>query len=335
MTHLNSADISKEVYTIEPLVRRLTHAYASYKVLHSETVSVGGKREWGSLNHYTGSEIYHLVVDFTQEHPNSVHVKKYELVKDLNEYQKNLGMTIEEANKNFQIENKHIWATDISKVESIEQGFIAPFQVNDKRMGEYAIYHTSLNDISKLVSIVTVKTQVELFKMFDNAKRFATNFSLQEMVTLGYLTVADHTSWLGAEGSHVHAVVAYFRKISGGLRYFSLETWCGGNNWKSQEHSPNPAYPTSDTVTCKKCLAIIEKRQAVVQRTPTTKSNASKTTKPVTPAKVDTKKVPDAEIFAEAKALGVTWKEHTHAGINRMRAIMAIKAHKSSFPVKG
>ena len=42
----------------------------------------------------------------------------------------------------------------------------------------------------------------------------------------------------------------------------------------------------------------------------------------------DFKGMSDDDVFKLAKRLKVTWKEHTHVGINRMRAIMAIKEGK-------
>ena len=77
---------------------------------------------------------------------------------------------------------------------------------------------------------------------------------------LGSNTVADHTSWLGKNGQHVHAVVAHFRQLPDRVLYFSLETWCGGNHWLAHEHSPKPEYPREDTVTCRKCLKKIRQR---------------------------------------------------------------------------
>ncbi|MNE90181.1 hypothetical protein D3C80_1876690 [compost metagenome] len=96
--------------------------------------------------------------------------------------------------------------------------------------------------------------------MFDATEHIAVNFSIEELLENGYLTVGDHTSWLGVSGTHVHAVKAYFRNIKGKYIYYHLDTWCGGNHWKAHEHSPKPVYPNEKDVTCKKCLKIISKR---------------------------------------------------------------------------
>lgn len=223
------------------------------------TVKIGGSVFRGIPSTYKT-----MIVDMRQEYDaDGYKDPEYILVEKLSDWESEKGIKVDYVNRKYQEENIHIWSKSINEVEELpitilkKDWSIKPFEVNDSKLGHYAVY----NDKGTLEHIIWIGEYEELFKLMDKIKTIASNFTVYELNELGYLSKADHTSWLGQSGQKVHAVVAYFRELDGKLKYYQLDTWCSGNHWQAHEHSPKPIYPTEEHVTCKKCLKKIIKNQ--------------------------------------------------------------------------
>jgi hypothetical protein len=231
--------------------------YGEQELIHVEEIGIGGKKNWNS-GYYDGEQRQYLMVAF----PNVMHLDRFEqrwvLVDDIEEWQKENDCNIKEMNHRHLMANKEKWLVEVDAIESEKLGhqpYIKPIEVDESREGYYGAY----NNRGKLLYIVYM-TKENMFAFFDKVKRWANNFSLGEMVDNGYVSVKSHMSWLGQNGKNVHAVEAYHRVIGDEIVYFSLQTWCSGNHWKSIEHSPIVKYPNSEEVTCKKCLKKMERK---------------------------------------------------------------------------
>ena len=237
---------------IESIVTRWKKLYGAQAVEWYEMIKYGGKRRWGG--ELEGAETKFLVANLQTQLREWSDTPKWEIVDhvDLDR--------IRRINRDFAEAHIDRWITPLAGVVKVDERYrIDPWDVDGQRMGLYAVH----SSIGQLRYIVRVTTQDELFSLFDRVEQYASNFELRELVELGYLTVADHTSWLGKAGSHSHAVVAHFRQLPDKVVYFRLDTWCSGNHWLAHEHSPKPVTPTLENVTCKKCQKAIQKRQSV------------------------------------------------------------------------
>lgn len=250
MLSIDSVDSLSYRGVLQNRTAQVISLYGRQALTHVELIEVGGKRRFGSRQR-DGAELMHLVVDLQQ--PADWRAK-WQIVPPVD------LQAIEAANRAHVDANQDRWLTrvqDLHLLTDVEGLYIIDWSVDAERFGLYAIY----NGEQQLLHLVPVANHQDLFDLFDRARTKARNWTREDLVDLGYLTKADHTSWLGAKGQHVHAVVAYFRQLPGTdtLVYFSLDTWCSGNHWSSREHSPKPVYPNAEHVTCSKCLRKIAK----------------------------------------------------------------------------
>jgi hypothetical protein len=230
--------------------------FGEQELIHVEQIHIGGKHSYYT-GMYEGAEKKYLMVAFPNVKDLPSYEQKWIIIDDLEKWEEENQCNVKEMNYRHLLANKNKWLVNIDQISSTELGnrpYIKPIQVDENREGLYGVYHTS----GKLLYIVDM-TKENMFAFFDKVKRYASNFSFQEMVDNGYLSMKPMMSWLGENGKNIHAVNSYFRKIGAEIVYYTLETWCAGNHWKSIEHSPIPKYPNTDEVTCKKCLKKMER----------------------------------------------------------------------------
>lgn len=232
--------------------------YGDQELYHVQEIQVGGK-----LNHYTGlyqgAEKKYIVVDFPKAKEMKAWDDRWIAVDDIEQWQEENGIDYKAVNHAYLLDNKGKWLVDIDEIDARSVGVnpkIKPIEVDENREGLYGVY----SERGKLHYIVDM-TMENMFSFFDKLKRYAVNFTLSEMVENGYVSIKSQMSWLGQNGKNIHAVEAYHRVIGEDIVYFSLQTWCSGNHWLSNEHSPVAEYPSEDKVTCKKCLKKMEKKK--------------------------------------------------------------------------
>lgn len=234
---------------IESVVGRWKRDFGQQAVVWFEEILFGGKMRFGGVG-YEGAQTKYLVAHLQTKAREYSDTPQWEIVDTVDRE------AIARANREYVEAHIHRWMTPIQGVSKIEGGCrLDPWSVDGDRMGLYALHNLH----GQLCYMVRVESMGDLFELFDRAHRYASNFQREELVDMRYLTIAQHTSWLGKNGSHVHAIEGYFRKLDNEYVYFSLDTWCEGNHWLSQEHSPKPVHPTAAHVNCKKCLKKIEK----------------------------------------------------------------------------
>jgi hypothetical protein len=254
--HIRSMASSRSI--VMNWVDKWISTYGEQEIYHVEQIHIGGK-----YNHYTGiyqgaEQKYLLIEIVTAKDLKSWDEGRYEIIDDIKVWEEEKGIDIKSMNHQYVLDNRKKWLVKIDDIEKKVLGMkpvIRPLQVDDNREGYYGVYH----EFGKLLYIVEM-TSENMFSFFDKVRGYATNFSFAEMVENGYLSVESHMSWLGQNGKNVHAVESYFRVIEDEIIYFSLQTWCSGNHWRSYEHSPIAKYPNEKEVTCKKCLRKMEKK---------------------------------------------------------------------------
>lgn len=253
--HIRSMASSRSI--VMNWVDKWISIYGEQEVFHVEEIHIGGK-----YNHYTGiyqgAEKKYLLIEIPTVKEMKSWDERHEIIDDIKVWEEEKGIDIKKMNHQYVLDNHKKWLVNVDSIEKKSLGlspYIKPLQVNDNREGFYGVYHEN----GKLLYIVDM-TMENMFAFFDKVKRYAVNFSFGEMVDNGYLSVESNMSWLGQNGKNIHAVESYFRVIGDEIIYFSLQTWCSGNHWRSHEHSPIAEYPTAEKVTCKKCLKKMEKK---------------------------------------------------------------------------
>lgn len=235
--------------------------YGQQELIHYMHIQVGGEKIGSTWNsYYINKESKYLVIDFrtARKQYDSEWCKDYDCDFQIVNPEDIDKDEIDDMNADFQLDNLDKWfRADVNEITAKNRldYQICPFKINEDRRGMYVV-----TSGVKFKHIVLAIDEKSLFDMCDKFDSIPSNFTLHEMVDMGYLKVEDHMSWLGQQGSHVHAVLAYFRKKPDKSVYYRLDTWCGGNHPLAHEHSPTPEYPTAEKVSCKKCLKKIQKK---------------------------------------------------------------------------
>lgn len=270
MFHIMSFRSSQQVLdgNIENRVKR----FGKQTKVYAEKFQIGGKRDH-YLGGYRDAEEKYFVVKTESEYPIYLEKKQekwswykptYELVDDIDQWQEEQGINIEELNHEHIKSNADLWLVDVNEVKEKESGryyYVTPFEVGEDRFGRYAVYEEG----GVLKHLVDINKMGDFYLLFDKVEAIARNFTIQELVEQGYITVDDQMSWLGQNGKKIHAVVSYYRhaKDFDKYIYFRLDTWCSGNHWQAREHNPIAEFPNGK-VTCKKCLKRMEKNGVTV-----------------------------------------------------------------------
>lgn len=258
ISYLNNSD---GIRKLKQVAYKMVESYHNQKKLAVELIEVCKNPE----ARYSWDRFYktmYLIVDTEQPLGNRDDME-YTVVESLIAYEKENNISIDTVNKSYLMEHKAEWL--ISFESACTQTFkgdnkvtMVGIEVDENNNGLYGYY--SKHGVLKF--LVNIESFDNLVKLMDAHNILPSTYTINELVDLGYLTKDDHMSWLGSSGTKVHAVVAYFRKFPNENVYYRLDTWCGGNPWTAQEHSPIPKYPNLNDCTCLKCKKIIEKKLA-------------------------------------------------------------------------
>lgn len=101
---------------------------------------------------------------------------------------------------------------------------------------------------------IEISSQAQLFEIFDKYDRTPSNYSLWDLIQIGYLQEAKTVVGIGRSGTKSHIARVTYRERNGRKQITSISTSCGSQRWGSGIRTMGAVIePTAANVSCKKC----------------------------------------------------------------------------------